>query len=302
MDGAVGKILRSCEPWSGEGVKVSERVLVTGAAGYIGRHVVNELVQRGYEVVANDLDVTGVNPQAILKSEDIFSSLEGVRARLGNPDRLIHLAWKDGFVHNSPEHMGNLSSHVRFLMAMIDQGCSNIAVMGTMHEVGYHVGAITEDTPCNPLSQYGVAKNALRQSLVLLSKTQDFNLHWLRAYYIVGDDIRGSSIFSKITKAAQDGQKLFPFTTGTNQYDFISVQDLAVQIVAASVQDEVTGVINVCSGQPVSLADRVERFIKENGYDIQLQYGKFPDRAYDSPVIYGDSSKIQAIMAQSVHP
>ena len=167
-----------------------------------------------------------------------------------------------------------------------------------MHEVGYHEGAIDDDTPCNPLSQYGVAKNALRQSLMLLTQMQPFRLYWLRAYYIVGNDVRGNSIFSKIAQAARDGEKLFPFTTGKNQYDFISVEDLATQIVAASVQDNITGIINVCSGHPISLADRVEQFIKDNGYDIELEYGKFPDRAYDSPVIYGDSTKIETIMAR----
>jgi len=277
---------------------VSERVLVTGAAGYIGRHVVDELIQRGYTVIANDVRLEDVNPRAVQKSENIFSSFDAVWERLGSPDRLIHLAWKDGFVHNSPEHMGNLSNHVKFLRAMIDQGCSHISVMGTMHEVGYHEGAIDDDTPCNPLSQYGVAKNALRQSLMLLTQMQPFRLYWLRAYYIVGNDVRGNSIFSKIAQAARDGEKLFPFTTGKNQYDFISVEDLATQIVAASVQDNITGIINVCSGHPISLADRVEQFIKDNGYDIELEYGKFPDRAYDSPVIYGDSTKIETIMAR----
>ena len=79
-------------------------------------------------------------------------------------------------------------------------------------------------------------------------------------------------------------------------YDIISVQDLAKQIAAVASQQEITGIINCCSGQPVSLADKVESFIKENGYDITLKYGAFPDRPYDSPAIWGDSTKIEQIM------
>lgn len=60
--------------------------------------------------------------------------------------------------------------------------------MGSMHEVGYWEGAIDENTPCNPLSQYGIAKNALRQSLMLTVAGTPCALHWLRAYYITGDD------------------------------------------------------------------------------------------------------------------
>ena len=66
---------------------------------------------------------------------------------------------------------------------------------------------------------------------------------------------------------------------------------------AAVMQTEVDGVINCCTGKPMSLAERVENFIKENQLDIQLEYGAFPDRPYDSPCIYGDPTKINLIMS-----
>ncbi|MDR1077060.1 MAG: NAD-dependent epimerase/dehydratase family protein [Propionibacteriaceae bacterium] len=279
---------------------MSERVLVTGAAGYIGKHVLAALLDQGHAVIASDVAPDGIDPRAEVVPADIFApeaSGADLFDRLGRPDTLIHLAWKDGFVHNSPAHMAGLSDHVRFLNAMAAGGCGRIAVMGSMHEVGYHEGAIDETTPCAPLSQYGVAKNALRQSLLLSTQNQEVNLYWLRAYYIVGDDLRGSSIFSKIARAAADGQREFPFTSGRNRYDFIDIDQLARQIVAASTQDAITGVINVCTGRPVSLAERVEQYIRDHGYDIALQYGAFPDRPYDSPGVWGDATKIQTIMA-----
>ena len=49
-------------------------------------------------------------------------------------------------------------------------------------------------------------------------------------------------------------------------------------------QREVTGIINCCTGQPISLAERVEQFIQEHGLKIKLEYGAFPDRPYDSPL------------------
>ena len=168
-----------------------------------------------------------------------------------------------------------------------------------MHEVGYWEGAINESTPCAPLSQYGIAKNALRQSLMLLSNDIGFNLYWLRAYYIYGDDSHGSSIFSKIVKAAEDGKTEFPFTSGKNKYDFITVQKLAQQIVAAATQDNITGIINVCTGKPVSLAEQVESFINEHSFNIKLNYGSFPDRPYDSPCIFGDSTKIKIVVQEA---
>lgn len=118
----------------------------------------------------------------------IFSGDKNIYAALGKPDVCIHMAWREGFRHNAPSHMKDLSSHVTFLNNMAAGGLSDLTVMGTMHEVGYWEGAIEDDTPCNPLSQYGIAKNALRQSMMLSLQGSSCNLHWLRAYYITGDE------------------------------------------------------------------------------------------------------------------
>lgn len=272
------------------------KVAVTGAGGYIGRFVVKTLVDQGHEVVAIDFVHQGIDERAKICDVNIFSGEPDVHEKMGCPDSVIHLAWKDGFVHNSNAHMDNLSSHYKFLRNLVDAGCKNISVMGTMHEIGFYEGKIDENTPCNPLSQYGIAKNALRQALLTYTKDKDVNIFWLRAYYILGDDKKNNSIFAKLLAAAEAGKKEFPFTTGKAKYDFIQVDELAKQIVAASTQDKYTGIINVCSGKPVSLGDRVEQFIKEKGLDISLQYGVFPERPYDSKIEYGDNTIISKIM------
>jgi len=272
------------------------KVLVTGAAGYMGRHVVKELLNHGHNVFAADLNHKEISGDAKIIDVDIFSGEKSIYKLVGEPELCIHLAWQDGFIHNSPKHMENVSKHFTFLKNMINGGCKNIAVMGTMHEIGFYEGEVDDTTPCNPLSLYGVAKNALRQSLILTTQNTDANLYWLRAYYILGDDRRNCSIFTKLLQAAEDGKEKFPFTTGTNRYDFINIVELAQQIVAASTQTEITGIINVCSGKPVALKDKVEAFIKENNLNIQLEYGAFPERPYDSKIIYGNNDKIMEIM------
>ena len=83
---------------------------------------------------------------------------------------------------------------------------------------------------------------------------------------------------------------------GLNQFDFIDYEEFCEQVTKAVSQNEVLGVINICSGHPEKLADRVERFIKENGYKIKLKYGAFPDRPYDSKAVWGDGRKIEIIM------
>lgn len=272
------------------------KVLVTGACGYIGIPVVNELLKQGCEVIAADLENKGLPEGVIFTDCSIFDNDINIWEKLGKPDALIHLAWRQGFVHNSSAHMEDLSSHVSFLRRMVDSRIWSISVMGSMHEIGYWEGVVRADTPCNPLSQYGIAKNALRQSMLLYAEGKETNFHWLRAFYIYGDDARGSSIFAKIQKAVTEGQDTFPFTSGKNMYDFIPVEELARQIVAATLQDRKNGIINVCSGIPKRLGDQVEWYIHQNHLPIRLAYGSFKDRPYDSPGIWGDNLDIQEIL------
>lgn len=273
-----------------------KKVLVTGAGGYIGTHVVNELLKRNVDVVATSLNDMEFDGNVEVKVLDIFDKNIDFTTEFKDVDSVIHLAWKDGFVHNSDAHIEMLNDHYKFLTKLIDCGIKNITVMGTMHEVGYWEGAITEDTPCNPTSLYGISKNALRQLMFTYTKDKDVSLKWVRAYYIYGDDLRSNSIFRKLKEASANGQEKFPFTTGKNQYDFIPVEVLARQIVDTAMQTEVNGVINCCSGKPMSLKDKILEFIEENNLNIELEYGAFPDREYDSPIVYGDSSKIELIM------
>ena len=131
-----------------------------------------------------------------------------------------------------------------------------------------------------------------------LCRQHDAQLQWLRGFYLVSNDGRGSSIFAKLVNSEREGKKEFPFTSGRCKYDFLPYDQFCQQVVAAVTQDKVDGVINICSGQPIALGEYIEHFISENGFSIRLAYGKYPDRPYDSPAIWGDSTKIRQILKE----
>lgn len=271
------------------------KILVTGANGYLGQGIVKQLLDNGHDVIATDVKTQYVDKRAVCKDGDLFE-IENPYTYYDEPDVLLHLAWRDGFVHYSTKHMEDLPKHYLFLKNMIEAGIKQVSVMGSMHEVGFFEGCIKENTPCHPLSLYGVSKNALRDSVQILTANTDTVWQWLRGYYIVGNTKFGSSIFSKIRRSVEEGKKEFPFTMGQNQFDFIDYEDFCQQVAAAVQQSKINGIINICSGKPEKLADRVERFIKENDYNIKLLYGAFPDRPYDSKAVWGDASKIHQIL------
>lgn len=274
--------------------KRNMKILVTGANGYLGQGVVGALLKRGHEVIATDLAIDNIDMRANCIMANLFE-IDEPYDYFDKPDVLLHMAWRDGFIHNSENHLGDLNKHYVFIEKMIKAGVKQVVVLGSMHEVGFYEGSIDENTPCHPMSLYGIAKNALRDAVEILAKNNDICFQWLRGYYIVGNSKFGNSIFSKITVAEENGQKTFPFTTGQNQYDFIDYDDFVEQVALAVSQSKISGIINICSGYPEKLADRVERFIAENNYKIKLAYGCFPDRVYDSKAVWGNDSKIKKI-------
>lgn len=270
--------------------------LVTGAGGYIGSHVIKELLNHGHTVLAVDRNFENVDKRAIKVNIQIFDNKNVWGGLPIKPDVLIHLAIRDGFNHNSSAHFEDLPKNYFFFKTMLEAGLKQLVVMSTMHEIGYFEGMVTENTPTNPANLYGIAKNALRQCLNTI-KT-DATIQWLRGFYITGDDRLNHSVFAKILESEAKGELTFPLNSGKNQYDFLDINDLARQIVAVSEQTKITGIINCCSGKPMSLKERVENFITKNKLKIKPKYNVFPDRPYDSPIIYGDVSKINQILGK----
>lgn len=275
------------------------RFLVTGANGYVGRWVVQALTSAGHQVLEVSRHKPSTLPQgAEWKILDVLHCTQEELSVLGEVDGLIHLAWQDGFSHNAPSHMDNLPNHYHFLEMFAKMGCQNMTVIGTMHEIGYYEGCVDAQTPCHPRSLYGIAKNALREAFFLLAEQYDIRAKWPRAYYICGDDEKNNSIFSKIIQWEKEGKETFAFTSGKNEYDFIQVEELGLQLALLALHPNATGIYNTCSGTPTPLRDQVEIFLKQNQFAIRPEYGKFPDRAYDSPRIWGDATAILDLMKE----
>lgn len=273
------------------------KILVTGANGYLGQGIVKKLLDDGNIVVATDISLDYIDERAIKKSCNLFE-IDDPFDYFEKPEAILHLAWRNGFVHNDISHIYDFHKHYDFLSKLANSGLKKMAVMGSMHEVGFFEGPIKEDTPTHPESLYGISKDALRNATKLLCQINNVTWYWLRGYYIVGNSEFGCSIFSKITKAEKEGKELFPFTSGINQWDFLDYDSFCEYCASTIEQDEIKGIINICNGRPEKLSERVERFINDNHYSIKLDYGKFPDRPYDSKAVWGDNAKILKIMSK----
>ncbi|CAN7469330.1 NAD(P)-dependent oxidoreductase [Phyllobacterium sp. LjRoot231] len=275
------------------------KYLVTGGTGYVGLHVVRALLDKGNEVLVASRNAASVPIGSQFLKLDVLDSNDDIYETTGRPDVLVHLAWEDGFNHSSIKHLDNIHKHVAFLKNMLSGGLKHVVGVGTMHEVGYHVGPVFETTPTFPQHAYGIAKDHLRLVQSLLCREHHAIDHWIRCFYIFGDDHLNNSIFAKLLRAEAEGKKEFPMNTGELLYDFIHVNDLGAMIAEVAQQREVSGIINCCSGEPISLKSMVLRFIAENQLKIVPAWGKFPLRPYDSRAIWGDVQKLKLALGRS---
>jgi len=274
------------------------KVLVTGASGYIGRHVVSKLCDLGHDVVAasRHQHTSRTNdPRVDYKEVDIFSLTNPFR-ELGYPDSCIHLAWSNGFTHNSEIHIINIASHYNFIKQMIDGGLRSLSVIGSMHEFGETNGVIEESDSTVPTNEYGLAKMALRKSLLWLTDRSKVDFRWLRLHYIYGDEENGSSVFSKIQAASKLGKPLFAFTDGKDSFDFIHVEEVAKQIAIASLQSKILGEIDCCTGVPRKIGEFALGLIQKNNWKISLEFGAYPRPNTHTREVWGNPERIRKIL------
>lgn len=275
-------------------------VAVTGASGFIGRYVVAELVRNRVEVTAITRDrknLEDVSPDVNVVEMDMASPGIDSFRELGRPDVLLHLAWDGLPNYRSVHHFeSELPTQYAFLKSLIEAGLSSLLVTGTCFEYGNRCGPLAEHLPAQPDNPYGYAKNALRQQLVFLGKQIPFSLTWTRLFYMYGERQPATSLYAQLKSAVMRGDRAFDMSGGEQLRDFLAVPEVARIIVALALSRTDSGVVNVCSGRPVSVRKLVESWIKENGWEIELNLGRYPYPDHEPMAFWGDPSKLHEIL------
>lgn len=272
------------------------KIAVTGASGFVGRHVLAVLRTHGVDVVAVTRDaahLNGVDASVCIVEMDISSPHQNCFEHLGKPDALIHLAWDGLPNYKSLHHFEiELPRQYQFLKAMVEGGLSSILVTGTCFEYGMQSGALSEEMLPQPNNPYGYAKNALRQQLQYLKSERPFNFTWTRLFYMYGDGQAAASLYPMLREAVLRGERAFNMSGGEQLRDFLPVEAVARNVVRLAMARQDIGVVNVCSGKPVSVRRLVEQWLNENGWDIELNLGYYPYPDYEPMAFWGDRQKL----------
>lgn len=277
------------------------RIAVIGASGFIGRHVVAELARHDVDIVAVSRHPHIWNlPQVQHVPLDISQEPASAYERLGRPDAVIHLAWGGLPNYRSLHHFEHeLPVHYSFLKHMIEAGLARLTVTGTCFEYGMQSGALSEYMPAFPDNAYGYAKDALRRQLQYLQAVLPFELIWPRLFYLYGDGQAESSLYPLLSRAVQRGEQSFAMSGGEQLRDYLPVAAVARKIVALTLLRRDVGVVNVCSGQPISIRRLVESWILDNDWKIDLDLGRYPYPDYEPHAFWGDNAKLNALIGDT---
>lgn len=267
------------------------KIAVTGATGFIGRHVVAELTERAVEVVAVVRPLSTRTPSlpvSKIVSLDLHDAPANAFECMGCPDALIHLAWDGLPNYKSLHHFETeLPAQYRFLKGLIESGLRNLFVTGTCFEYGMQSGPLSVDNEPQPNNPYGFAKDTLRRQLKYLQGVNPYVLTWARLFYLYGEGQSGTSLYSQLKSAVTRGDKIFNMSGGEQLRDYLDVAKAAEQIVSLALEKSNREVVNVCSGKPISVRRLVEGWIEENSWQITLNLDHYPYPDYEPLAFWG---------------
>ena len=275
------------------------KIAITGATGFIGRHVRSLLVKTDHVVVLVVRNVKKVGDIAA-SEEIVVADLSQARTDwfelFGKPDAVLHLAWGGLSNYMDSYHVDvELPMQLKFLQSLIDSGLKKLVVAGTCYEYGLSSGAISESQMTNPNTPYGIAKDSLRKALFEIRSKKDFELTWARVFYPYGEGQSENSIYSQLTKAISSDEKEFAMGSGVQMLDFIQVTRVAKALRTFVTEKKGVGLINVGSGEPQSVIEFVKKLIYHFESNIVPRVGAVADREYESLSFWSDNDLLDSL-------
>jgi len=289
---------------------MSEVVLVTGGAGFIGSHLCDRLLERGEEVVCFD----NFDPyyDVGMKDANVGRNLENGRFRLVRGDvrdpsdlevvfqsseitKVVHLAAKAG-VRPSIERPllyeeVNVRGTLNLLEAARKNGVKNF-VFGSSSSV-YGVNEKTpfsEDDPLESIiSPYAASKASGEAFCQTYSHLYGIPITCLRFFTVYGPRGRPDMAIFKFTKKIVEGERIEVYGDGSSMRDYTYVDDIVDGVVSALDKNFLFEIINLGDSRTVKLSRLIS--LIESGLGRNAEITRMPDQPGDVPVTYADIGK-----------
>ena len=279
------------------GVPPVRRALVTGASGFIGRHALSALRDRGFEAHAVSSrpheDGKGVAWHVVDLLE--AGAAEELVGRIA-PTHLLHLAWyaEPRAFWTAPANVQWLEASLALLRAFAAVGGHRVVAAGSCAEYDWSTAGVCReaDTPLAPHTLYGECKRSLHAVAERLYADADMpSLAWGRIFFLYGPYEHPQRLVSSVALALLQGREAL-CTEGRQQRDFMHSQDVG-EAFAALVDHELEGPVNIATGRAVSVADVVTLLGEESGRPELVRLGALPARPDDPEMLVADIGRLR---------
>lgn len=266
------------------------RVLLTGAAGFIGSHVARHLVAQGDEVTAvlspgrPTHRIADILPALSTIDADLHAADLNLLVSRAAPEACIHLAWHvepNSYLTAVRENLASLVAGTRLLSALDGYGCPRSVIAGTCLEPGTLVDG--EPEPARTI--YAAAKNALHQVAMHLDNTEVACAH---VFYLYGPAEDPRRVVPTVIRACLERRRI-DVSSGQQKRDFLYVEDVASAIVSI-MKSDVRGGVDVCSGATRPFRDVFRAIGAATGQADLIGIGNRPSVASEPLDIVGDGA------------
>jgi UDP-glucuronate decarboxylase len=274
-----------------------KRVLVTGASGFIGQHVV-ALLAADPTIEVHTVTLPGVegergsereHPCDLLDEAAVFALTSSVR-----PNSCIHLAWNAVAGGQLAGDANTTSLHATFALvrALGAAGCAHFTGVGTGFEYAEKRAPLSETDPCAPLNLYAACKLAAATVIPHLAASYGMKTAWARLFFLYGPGEATTRLVPSVVQGLLHGEDV-DVTAGEQWYDYSHVIDAARGLVALS-KGQHQGIYNVASGQGMQLRTLIEAFASALGRTEQVRWGAKPYRPQEPMHVQANITKLRA--------
>ena len=274
------------------------KVLLTGASGYLGRHVLKALGMQGIETVCAQHRTTFSSQTGEVLSADLLSpdgALELVTH--AKATHLLHLAWyvEQGKYWNSPQNFEWVQASIRLVDAFCRQGGKHVVMAGTCAEYDWDYGFMQEGvTPYNPHTPYGICKNATRQLLQSMCDLHNVRLAWGHVFFPFGMDESAGRLIPSLIQVFRGEIPAFGVNNEAIR-GMLPVTDAADAFVRLIQHHQASGAYNICSGIPTRIDEIVELIAAEFNADPSAVLNLPSSRSSDPAMLLGNNQRLRSI-------
>lgn len=274
------------------------RVLLTGATGFVGRHILSALLEVDCEIVAitsrahpsEKIDRVKWISADLLCTEACKMAVAEAKA-----DILIHMAWyaEHGKFWNAPENFDWTCATLQLFQAFILNGGKRAIFAGTCAEYDWRYGYCAEGvTPTEPSTVYGQCKDATRRLTKSLAHQSGVEWVWGRIFFPFGFGEAKNRLLPSVINGLLRQEPVL-CSHGRQYRDFMAVEEVAAAFVHLAGRTNQVGEFNISTGKPAQISDLIEFCVKYLNSGISPQYGAVKVADNDPLMLVGDNRKLK---------